>query len=164
MRLKEKVRDFITSDNGQVFKLESFWESRSLLNIYQTFERATNIYFIRKVNWIKVTKHERVTVTYHKVFKVWWHQECLNRDKATLYNGRKAHLDHLPKMQCPFSLAHALSICCWPSVIKLQVTLRCVKWSARDCICVKGSLYDAQSTTLLFWHKRNLDTSHTADQ
>ena len=84
MRLKEKVRDFITSDSGQVFKLESFWESRSLLNIYQTFERATNIYFIRKVNWIKVTKHEMVTVTYHKVFKVWWHQECLNRDKATL--------------------------------------------------------------------------------
>ena len=75
---------YLLISSGQIFKLESFWESRSLLNIYQTFERAIDIYFVCKVNWIKVTKHQRVIVTYHRVFKLWWHEDCLSRDKATL--------------------------------------------------------------------------------
>ena len=75
---------YLLISSCQIFKLESFWESRSLLNIYQTFERAIDIYFVCKVNWIKVTKHQRVIVTYHRVFKLWWHEDCLSRDKATL--------------------------------------------------------------------------------
>ena len=75
---------YLLISSGQIFKLESFWESRSLLNIYQTFERAIDIYFVCEVNWIKVTKHRRVIVTYHRVFKLWWHEDCLSRDKATL--------------------------------------------------------------------------------
>ena len=47
--------DFITSDWGHVFKFEHFWESRPFLNIYQTFERAidiwiSDIYLISKLN------------------------------------------------------------------------------------------------------------------
>ena len=70
--------------SGKIFKLESFWESRSFLNIYQTFERTRDIYFVCKVNWTKVTKHQRVIVTYRRVFNLWWHEDCLSRDKATL--------------------------------------------------------------------------------
>ena len=123
--------DLITSDWGHVFKFEHFWESRPFLNIYQTFERAIDFCLVCKVNWIKKKKkHQRVTLTYHRVFKLWWHEDWPSKDKATLDNGRENHIWTISQ-KCNILYESWYSSHRWPVKISWRLQLNLMLWGSQ---------------------------------